>query len=199
MSTHECPHCGKSYTHYSSKVRHMATCSERDSDSDESVEVKRKCRPGYDAFGKISPYESETDMSDADDSSNVADGDDSDSDMVDKIQDSWKIIINETMEKVKESAPDCTEDNWLEEPCFTSYTLPSLHDCLTYHVELVCYIKQSDLYDELVKTATRLKKQGLPKWEANLKALEDRKHLVKTRLLGFQDTEDADDEDAVDE
>jgi hypothetical protein len=161
---------------------------------------KRRFRAGYDVFGKISPYasESETDASDADESTDKEAADDSGSAGDDDTTNAWKSIAEEALDRVKESVPDCTVDNWLEEPCFTNHTLPSLSKCLQDHIDLVSTIKKSSLFAELQKTSDRLKKQGLPIWEKNLKVMEDRKHLVKARLADILNKDGSDVEDSED-
>ena len=109
----------------------------------------------------------------------------------------WKKIILSTAETLKDTH-NLTNEELLEEENLVPRTITTIFDVVSQRIKEVKLLQRTDLYKTLKEEENRLvDEQEYPRWEARLKALENRKYYIKDNLEAvlLEETEDEDEED----
>ena len=109
----------------------------------------------------------------------------------------WKKIILSTAEALKDTH-NLTNEELLEEENLVPRTITTIFDVVSQRIKEVKLLQRTDLYKTLKEEENRLvDEQEYPRWEARLKALENRKYYIKDNLEAvlLEETEDEDEED----
>ena len=158
-----CDHCDKEFVYQSGLSRYVRLKHRKEDEEDEKTDEE----------------ETETEGNSSEDDSDEDERKDS------VASSAWKEIITGTAEKLKESH-NLTVEELLSDEYLLPLTIPTVMRLAFKKVEEGRMLTTTRLYKTVKKEEdTLVKKKDYPRWEAHLKAMENRKYYIKGCLEHF--------------
>ena len=164
-----CEHCGKPFAHYAGLGNHLKLKHSSRSPRSESMEDEENDTMKEEEEEKEDDEQTESESEDEEKK-------DAETRMT------WKKIILSAAEDLKETY-NLTNEELLKEENLVPRTITTIFDDVSNRIKEVKLLKGTDLYKTVKEEENRLvDEQDYPRWEARLKALENRKYYIKDNL-----------------